>query len=412
MHALLTSFRTLWLFGAAFVLLAGVTLGQDKPPPKDDDEVVKLGPIDPYTGADKAVMAAAGIVAYGPFPWADMQRTEDVDRVLGERRVLWLETKHFRFGFNFKSATWPEASGPRKAIQDEIKALRKKLPKVPEKPKKIDPWLRLHLYAQRCENAYTEFQKLIGVTDADFPAKGKLPREGEFLGLPNKFLVLLFQKKSDMGRYMDRFCNQKQDTSMRYYHDKTHQMLFAVSAEGLDGFDESGLHGHVIYAVWHNLMNGYNGYSFPLPHWFAEGIAHWHARKVESEFLNIQIRDDEAVADEKQHMWPLKVRRRAQHDGTWFPFETMATWAKWEDMGYHAHSQSWSRLDYLMQLDREKVGMMLRQLKGVPPDGTFEGQGGQLRVMAQKLMVDLFELDPQTFDQRWRDWVLKTYPKK
>ena len=34
-------------------------------------------------------------------------------------------------------------------LQDEIKALRKKLPKVPERPKKLDPWLRLHLAAHR-----------------------------------------------------------------------------------------------------------------------------------------------------------------------------------------------------------------------------------------------------------------------
>lgn len=405
-------FRQASLPGIVLLLLGLSLAAQDKPPPKDEDEVVKLGPVDPYTGGDKAAMAAAGVVAYGPFPWADFHTTDDVDRVLGERRVLWLETAHFRIGFSMKSIAWPEAAGPKKALQEEIKALRKKLPKVPEKPKKLDPWLRLHLAAQRCEKAYAEFQKLIGATDADFPAKGKLPGEGAYLGMPEKFLVLLFQKKSDMGRYMDRFCNRKEDSSMRFYHDKTHQMLLAIAAEGLEGFDECGMHGHMVYALWHNLMNGYNGYAFPLPHWFAEGIAHWYARKVESDFLNIQIRDDEAVADEKQNNWPVKVRRRAQHDGAWFPFETMANWAKWEDLGYHAHSQAWSRMDYLLQLDREKVGLMLRKLKAVPPDGTFEGQAGQLRTMAQKLLFELFEFDGPTFDQKWREWVLKTYPKK
>lgn len=406
------SFRCVPFVGMLLVLLGLSLPAQDKPAPKDEDEVLKLGPVDPYTGGDKELMAAAGIVAYGPFPWADNHRTEDVDRVLGERRVLWLETAHFRIGFSMKSIAWPEAAGPKKALQEEIKALRKKLPKVAEKPKKIDPWLRLHLTAQRAEKAYGEFQKLIGVTDADFPAKGNLPGQGAYLGLPGKFLLLQFQKKSDMGRYMDRFCNVKEDSSMRFYHDKTGQMLHAMSAEGLDGFDESGMHGHMVYALWHNLMNGYNGFTFPLPHWFAEGIAHWHGRKVESDFLNIQIKDDEAVADEKQNNWPVKVRRRAQHDGAWFPFETMANWAKWGDLGYHAHSQSWSRLDYLMQLDREKVGLMLRKLKNVPSDGTFEGQAAQLRTLAQKLLFELFEFDGPTFDQKWREWVLKTYPKK
>ncbi len=396
---------------AALLCLSPLT-AQEKPSAKDDDEVSKLGPVDPYTGGDAAAMAAAGIVAYGPFPWADGHGTPDIDRVLGERRVLWVETAHFRIGFSMKSAPWPEAAAAKKQLQEEVKALRKKLPKVAEKPKKLDPWLRLHLYAQRCEQAYAQFHALIGTTDADFPAKGTRPGEGAYLGMPGKFLVLLFQKQSDMGRYMDRFCNMKADSSMRFYHDKTHSMLLAVAAEGLDGFDESGLHGHFLYALWHNLMNGLNGFRFPLPHWFAEGIAHCQARKVESDFLNIQIRDDEAVAEEKQNNWPVKVRRRAQHDGTWFPFETMVQWTDWKELGYHAHSQSWSRLDYLLQLDREKVGAMLRKLKNVPADGTFDGQAAQLRTLAQRLLFETFEFDAATFDQKWREWVLKTYPKK
>lgn len=406
------AFRSASLLGLVLVWFAASLGAQDKPAPKDEDEVKKLGPVDPYTGGDQALMAAAGVVAYGPFPWADNFRTEDVDRVLGEGRMLWVESAHFRFGFNMKSIAWPEPAGARKALQEEVKALKKKLPKIPDKPKKLDPWLRLHLAVQRCEQAYGEFQQLLGVTDADFPAKGKQPGEGAYLGLPDKFLVLLFQKKSDMSRYMDRFCNRKEDSSMRFYHDKTFQLVQAMSAEGLESFDESGLHAHLVYALWHNLMNGYNGFRYPLPLWFSEGIAHWYARKVESENLNIQIKDDEAVAEEKQNNWPVKVRRRAQHDGAWFPFETMANWAKWDELGYHAHSQAWSRVDYLLQNDREKVGLMLKKLKSVPSDGSYEGQAGQLRALAQKLLFELFEFDGPTFDQKWREWVLKTYPKK
>jgi hypothetical protein len=408
--------RSVWRVPVAVLLSMALATAQglppDKPLVKDEDEVAKLGPVDPYTGNDAAVMAQAGIVAYGPFPWADFFSTTDVDKVLGEKRVLWLETTHFKLGCNLRSEGWPAQPNERKALQDEIKLLRKKLPKVPERPKKLDPWLRLHLYAQRCERAYADFQALLGVTDADFPAKGKLPREGAFLGLPGKFLVLLFQKQSDMARYMDRFTGRKDDTSMRTYHDKTHQMLFCVAADGFEGIDDPGLHGHVVHAVWNNLLNGYNGFSFPLPLWLTEGVAHCYARKIETEFLNVQIKDDEAVAEDKQSNWPVKVRRRTQHEKLCIPFATMAQWSKWEDMGYHAHAQSWSRVDYLLQLDRQKVGELVRQLKAVPPDGTWDGQGPKIRALAEKLVFDLFGLDQATFDQKWRDWVLKTYPKK
>ncbi len=404
-----------FLVVATTVLLLGLLPGQEKPTPgttKEEDEVQKVQ-IDPYTGGDQALMAAAGIVAYGPFAWADAFTTADVDRVLGDRRVLWMETAHFRLGLGLKPVNWPEEPDERKALQEEIRQLRKKMPRIQEKPKKLDSWLRLHLYAQRVEACYSDFEKFLGVTDADFPAKGTAPREGAYLGLPGKFLVLLFQKKSDMGRYMDRFCGQKNDTSMRFYHEKSCQMLACFAAEGLEGFNEAGLHGHVIYAVFHNLLNGYNGFLYPLPLWLDEGLAHWYSRKTPAKTINVQIRDDEAVAEDKQNDWPVKVRRRTQHQGNWFPFAVMAAWEKWEDMGYHAHSQSWSRVDYLMQTDAGKLGLMVQQLKNLPPaTDSYAVQGAQARALAQKLLFDLFELDAATFDTKWREWVQKTYPKK
>lgn len=385
---------------------------QPDPPGKDDDETRQAQPIDPLTGADPAVMKAAGITAYGPFPWADFLSTSDVDKVLGEHRILWIETTHFRIGSTFKSMAWPQTPPKRKALQEELKQLRARLPKSPLKPKKIDTWTRLHLYAMRAERCYSDFQKLLGVTDADFPARGTGPRDGAYLGQPDKFLLLLFQKKSDMARYMDRFCGLKADASMRYCHDKTHQMIACVSAEGLEGFDDTALHGHVTYALMHNLMAGYNGFHYQLPLWFSEGLAHWYSRQIPSDNVNVQIRDDEAVAEDKQNDWPVKVRRRAQHVGAFFPFETMAAWEDRDKMGYHGHSQSWSRIDFLMQKDPEKVGLMLRQLKALPAgdDGGKES-GARARALAVKLVAELFEMDPASFDTAWRDWVLKTYPK-
>lgn len=402
------------LLAAAWLWLASAIACAQEPDSngKDDEEVQKAGPVDPYTGGDAEVMQAAGIVAYGPMPWADFLTTADLEKVLGERRILWLETAHFRIGSALKSTAWPDVPAKRKTLQADIRTLRKRLRKVAEKPKRIDPWLRLHLYAQRAENCYGDFQKLLGVTDADFPARGTGPREGAFLGQPDKFLLLLFQKKSDMARYMDRFCGLQNDSSMRYCHHKTHQMVACLSAEGLEGFDDLALHGHVTYALMHNLMSGYNGFHYQLPPWFAEGIAHWYSRQIPSDNINVQIRDDEAVAEDRQNNWPLKVRRRAQHEGAFFPFEVMAAWSEVDQMGYHAHAQAWSRVDYLMQKDAEKVGLMLRQLKALPV-GTDGGaqQSAAARTLAVKLLAEVFELDPAGFDEGWRSWVLKTYPK-
>ena len=55
---------------------------------------------------------------------------------------------------------------------------------------------------------------------------------------------------------------------------------------------------------------------------------------------------------------------------------------------------------------------MLKQLKAVPPDGTYEAQGARIRALAQKLLAELYGLDGPAFDRAWREWVTKTYPKK
>jgi hypothetical protein len=66
-----------------------------------------------------------------------------------------------------------------------------------------------------------------------------------------------------------------------------------------------------------------------------------------------------------------------------------------------------------MQLDREKLGLMVRELKSLPlSTEPYAEQGAKVRTMAQKLLFDLFEMDAATFDTKWREWVLKTYPKK
>ena len=404
------------LFSSVVVWFAsGLPLPAQQPPQpgttKEDDDVLKAGPKDPYTGQDPAAMAAAGIVRYGPFPWADFKTTTDIDRVLGEGRVLWLETAHFRIGCNLKTLPMPQEQEPRKVLLDQIRTLRKKLPKVPEKPKKLDPWLWLHLNAQRAEALYAEIATLLGVTDQTFTGK-EIPT-GPFLGLPDKYLILLFQKKSDMARYMERFCSVQADKSYRHYHVQTFQLLTCMAVEGFETFDDDAQHTHLIYTLVHNLLNGYRGFYYDLPYWLDEGLAHWYSRRVKSTFINAMARADEAVDEENQHEWPRKVRARAQHERGFIPFATMAGWQKRDELGYQGHIQAWSRVDYLMSLGADKFAPLLQQLKSIPlpRDGSTVPRD-QVDRVAQKALMEIWSLDAATFDAQWRAFVLATYPKK
>src|SRR5262245_63873355 len=95
----------------ATALLAAAAPGQkDVPPPPRQD---------PYTAAVDKAMAALGVVSYGPFPWADGLRSEDIDKVLGDNRILWLETAHFRIGSTLKPIDVADDVDARKEVLAE-----------------------------------------------------------------------------------------------------------------------------------------------------------------------------------------------------------------------------------------------------------------------------------------------------
>jgi len=375
----------------------------------EDDEVLKAGPTDPYTNGEPKAMAAAGVVRYAPFPWGNRVGTADIEHVLGVGRILWLETAHCRIGSSLKTIALPQDPEKRRYLYDELQLLKQKLPRIDDHPKNLDPWLRLHLYAQQAEDLYSDFQKRLCIDTSEFTGGG--PPNGNYLGLPDKYLLLLFQRKSDLARYLIRFCGVTGDRSYRCYLDKTDQWVVAVAIEGIENLDDAGLKCFVAFSLVHSFLDGYRGSGHELPPWFSEGLAHWYGRKVPSEFINAHIKDDEAVDPLKRHLWPERVRLRAQHDNTWLRSDQLFALSHADEFNYQAHLMSWSRVDYLMAQSEAKVGRFLQQLKHLPPptEGTRFQQLQQVQV---EVLQQLFGLDAKSFDARWREWVLKTYAKK
>ncbi|MEM7204327.1 MAG: hypothetical protein AAF628_28970 [Planctomycetota bacterium] len=402
--------------GAALLagwLLCGLAVAQPPGVTKADEDVLKAGTEDPYTKGEPKLMARAGIVRYAPFPWADFKTTADLERVLGEGRFLWVETEHFRIGLNFQSESWPDDRDKRRHLKAEIKALRKQVPRYPGKPSELGPWERMHLYVHRLERLYDEVQTFFGVTDADFGTKEKAEAgNGPYLGLGDKVLVLLLQKQSDLARYFERFCDFQATTSMRWYHTKTQQMAVVVSAEVLEGFDVTALHSFVVYMVTHALMRGYRGHGVALPQWLGEGLAHHFAAEIPSDLPNVQARAQEPDPERGIGLWPIKVRRRAQHEGVYFTFDQMQAWRRYEELGYHAHAQSWSRVDFLAKRDAKALAAMVDELKRLKGADGASPEADAVVARTAALVDERFGLDAKTFDREWRRWVLKTYPKR
>ncbi|MFM1872534.1 MAG: hypothetical protein RL398_1956, partial [Planctomycetota bacterium] len=80
--------------------------------------------IDPYTKNDPKAMEAAGYLNYGPFLFgnlADKQtQSSEIDERLEFVQILWVETKHFRIGFNLPKFAVPMDMETRNKIRTEL----------------------------------------------------------------------------------------------------------------------------------------------------------------------------------------------------------------------------------------------------------------------------------------------------
>ena len=102
---------------------------------------------------DPQLLAAAGLVSHGPFPFGKKgSDSAKVDELLSTVDILWIESANYRVGF---------AAGPmkvrreeKKKVMEELARLKQALPAVAVEEAALDEWQRLHLYAQRLEDIF------------------------------------------------------------------------------------------------------------------------------------------------------------------------------------------------------------------------------------------------------------------
>ncbi|HMQ23572.1 MAG TPA: hypothetical protein PKE00_13830, partial [Planctomycetota bacterium] len=91
--------------------------------------------IDPYTKNDPAAMEKAGYVRFHPMPFGEQAgvevSTEKIEEELGDAKVRWVETAHFRIGSTLPAFLIPASERKIKLkIEAELERLAKKLPNV------------------------------------------------------------------------------------------------------------------------------------------------------------------------------------------------------------------------------------------------------------------------------------------
>ncbi len=375
---------------------------------------------DPFTRNEPAALAAAGYERFHPIEFGDRHGSRDVEEVLGDVEMVWIETEHFRIGSTLTS--YKVRNEEKKRIAEELKALAEHLPRVKKNARTLEPWLRAHLYAQRAEQAYAQFQDMLGLQDQDFPTerntvgeRGYLG-EGPYLGQPGKFLLLLFEKRSECGRYAKRYTDLDNDTGIRHTFERQGSLLLGLVAERKHGKDEQAFKSEtelaceLAFNLTHNLANGFTYYTFSMPVWITEGLAHYNGRQVFEEENNFTFVQELGQDLTVEWDWEPKVHGRVRHD-FYPPAEELLSRFDWGTLKFNDQVMLWSRVDYLMSLGPEKFGQLIRRLKQ-RETGSIVPTPEQLLATQAAAIQEIYGFDLAGFDEAWARWVTKTYRSK
>lgn len=377
---------------------------------------------DPYSEGDPVLLARVGIEAVAPFPWADDHGTLDLQRELGGgASIRWAETRHFKIGIGLKDRPLPGNQAERQDLLDEIGRLAQHLPRLKQRPKVVDSWLLVHLYAARLEALYADFaaRSAWKVEAPRTPAGGSDGRKweergglgkGPYLGQHGKFCLLILEQRGDVARYLRRFAGRETEEPAAHHFTGSTSLVYVTTPDTRwDALKtERGLYSNVVYGMARHFPATLHGFTYEIPAWVGEGLGHWYRRRVDETYDSFGGLEQSQIDLVQGSDWRRKTRARVEAD-SWAKAADLLAWRAQDTAAFDRHVMMWARMDYLLTLGDERFARFLAEVKSLPTHGvTFEQVCKQQLVALEKA----YDMDPAVFDTRWCQWVRKTYPRK
>lgn len=380
----------------ALIPLAGAT-GQEKS---------KRAQVCPWCKNDPETMARAGVISHGPIAIGP-KGSEQLATSLPTGAWIFLETPHLRWAWSPGAMT--VELDDKKRVMAELDRLRLVLPGVPEEPKRLDPWLRLHLFAMKGEELYARFQKILQVADADFPeertVEGPFMGNGRFLGEKDKFEVVIHTTRASHTFFTQDFSGVRVTDSFRWHFKALHKLLVSVPAEDPDLKKDKWLFPHVVHNLSHAFFCAYKHFSYDPPVWIDEGLAHamekeWEPESTTSDGEEGTLRDTRGPAD-----W-TKATRLLLLRGKQSPMAELMRVKEFGEMDQDANLTAWSMVRFLIEERADAFAHILGGVKGQLDEKGWP-TGKDLPDLQRKLFREAGAWTPAGFDEAWKTWAAK-----
>lgn len=364
-----------------------------------------------WCGGDPARLEAAGLVSHGPFAFGN-EDSQRVDELLAVNDIRWIESRHFRIGF----ALGPHKVKPdeKNKIRAELEKLAAVLPAVSPKEKILDPWLRAHLYAQRCEEVYARFMALMGVSEADFPAQprvwdrqGKYMGEGPYLGEREKYEVLIVPSQASHVQFLKAHFGLLIKQTQRWNILSRDCLIVSIHTEEGGLREDQALHGHLAFNLAINLLDGYKHYSYETPIWIREGLAHYLEREISPEFNSFDSSEGAVAAKTSKSKWEPEVKKLVS-SGTAPRMAELVALKGYAELELPHHFTTWGVIDYLLRTNPEGFACLNDRLHGHTDEQGIP-DGSNLEDLHREAFKECLGMGYAEFDRAWAEWVAANY---
>lgn len=365
----------------------------------------------PYCKGDPTLMAKAGIVSHGPFEFASNDSNQ-VDTLLATVDIRWIESVHFQIGVGL--GTYKIKEEEKKTIRAELERLALVLPTIDAKPKVLDPWVRAHLYAQRCEDVYVRFSQLMQVKDSDFPkgdgpwnGQGKYMGEGPYLGQKGKYEVLLLPSEASSMQFLSAQYGLTTRLSQRW-NMTTRDTLSVTAHTGLgDLREDPAMHGHVAFNLAINLLDGLKHYSYDTPIWIREGLGHFIEREINPKFNTFDSSEGGIAVMTKKEKWEPEVKRMIAANQQ-VGIAQMLTLRDYAGLTLPHHFTTWSMTDYMIRATPDAYACFNGKLHGRTNKQNFADSSNLLDAH-RDVFQECFGMNYIQFEAAWAKWVEENY---
>ncbi len=383
--------------GASLVLLLGAM-----PPALQKGR----GEICPWCQNDPELMLKAGIVSHGPMTIGPEGSAAIVERLPAAQWVF-LETAHIRWASSLGACNVELED--KKRVVAEIARLKQMLPTVPSEPKKLDPYLRLHLFAMKGEEFYARFQRLLRVQDSDFPEARQVNTpymgDGRYLGEKDKFELVIHSARATHNLFTLEFSGAEVVDALRWHLKGQHKMIASIPAEDSDLRKDKWLYPHIVHNLSHLCFDAYKHFSYDAPLWLAEGLALCMEKEIEPASTTNEGEEGGKSDVRGPKDWTVATRKLVA-SGDQKRLAQLLGFHEVGDLQEEAKLTCWSMVRFLLDEHGDAFAKFLGGVKG-QLDAQGYPHGEDLPELQRKLMKELWNWSPVSFDEAWLAWVTR-----